>query len=402
MRTATTFIFLSFVGLNLVAADSAPNPAVGGAESQAITGPPPAKVVDTVIRFAATDGTPLEGKLTVPADAKGPFPVVYHLHGAGPRNYDNPVAQYKDADGQLRLYRYYDFYSHELARRGLAFFRMNKRGCTIEPSGQPRIDRSVFSKATPSVLLDDYANGLDALRGRKEIDPKRIVLSGQSEGTRLGPQLALRSPPGILGIALAGYAADNTRDTVVWQNSVGPWRNIQKLIPAAADGTLTRAEYDAAVKQDASIPSKLPFASVDRDADGVVTAADMVRINRPRLDAILKAVDEGNDDFLWQVVLNLSSAYLREGWDGESNYVTLLKLNIPLAIFHGELDGTTRVEGVRETEAAFRAAGKTNLAVHIYPGHDHYLNWTLQTSANGGPKPYQDAFAFAADLVRKR
>lgn len=402
MKTSIAFVFLAFAGFNLVAADSAPKPARVRAEGLVITESPAAKVVDTVIRFAATDGTPLEAKLTVPADAKGPVPVVYHLHGAGPRNYDNAVAQYKDGDGQLRIYRYYDFYSRELARRGLAFFRMSKRGCTSEPSGRPLIDRSVFSKATPSVLLDDYAKGLDALRERKEIDPRRIVLSGASEGTRLAPQLALRSPAGIAGIALAGYAADNQRDVVIWQNTVGPWRNIQKLIPAAADGTLTRAEYDAAAKEDASVATRLPFASVDPDADGIVSAADMARLVRPRLDAILKAVDEGNDDFIWQVLLNLSPAYLREGWDSEPNHVTLLKLNIPLAIFHGELDGTTRVEGVRETEAAFRAAGKTNLAVHIYPGHDHDLNWTMQTSTNGGPKPFQDAFAFAADLVRQR
>jgi hypothetical protein len=132
-------------------------------------------------------------------------------------------------------------------------------------------------------------------------------------------------------IALAGYAADNQHEIVVWQNTVGPWRNVQKLIPAAADGTLTRAEYDAAVKEDGSVAARLPFASVDTDADGVVTAADMARLIRPRLDAILKAVDEGNDDFIWQAVVNLSSAYLRDGWDSERNYATLLKLNVPLA-----------------------------------------------------------------------
>lgn len=402
MKISITVVFLAFAGLDLVAADSAPVPAhQAGAEGQAITGPPAAKVAEVLIRFAATDGTPLEAKLTVPTDAKGPVPVMYHLHGAGPRNYDNPVAQYRDAGGQLQIYRYYDFYSHELARRGLAFFRLSKRGCTIEPSGRPAVDRNVFSKATPRVLLDDYAKGLDALRERKEIDPSRIVLSGASEGTRLAPPLALRSPAGIVGIVLAGYAADNQRDLVVWQNTVGPWRNIQKLIPAAADGTLTRAEYDAAVEEDSSVATKLPFAAVDPDADGIVTAADMANLVRPRLDAILKAVDEGDDDFIWQTVLNLSSAYLRDGWDSEPNFITLLKLNIPLALFHGELDGTTRVEGVREAEAAFRAAGKTNLAVHIYPGHDHDLNWTLQTSANGGPKPFQEMFTFAADLVRQ-
>ena len=85
--------------------------------------------------------------------------------------------QYQDAGGQLRVYRYYDFLAHELARRGVAFFRISKRGCTSDSSGQPTTDRSVFSKATPSVLLDDYAKALDVLRQRTEIDANRIVAS---------------------------------------------------------------------------------------------------------------------------------------------------------------------------------------------------------------------------------
>ena len=35
------------------------------------------------------------------------------------------------------------------------------------------------------------------------------------------------------------------------------------------------------------------------------------------LDAILKAIDDRNDDFIWQTVVNLTSAYLLDGWDGE-------------------------------------------------------------------------------------
>jgi pimeloyl-ACP methyl ester carboxylesterase len=402
MRTSLVVALLALGGLGGLSAAIAPAVATSvPVTAQTTSGAPAVEVVDIVMRFTAADGTPLEAKLTVPADAKGPVPVVFQLHGAGPRNYDHGL-QYRDPDGQVQVYRYYDFHSHELARRGVAFFRMSKRGCTVEPSGRPLVDRGVFSKATMSVLLDDYAQGLDALRQRKEIDASRIVLSGSSEGTRLAPELAVRSPGGIVGIALASYAADNAHDTVVWQNSVGPWRAIQKLIPAAADDALTKGEYDVAVKDDATLASRLPFASFDSDGDGVMTPAETAGVVRPRLDAILKAVEERNDDFIWQAVVNLSSPYLLGWWDAAPNYVTLLKLNIPIGIFHGELDGATRVEGVRETEAAFRAAGKTNLTAHIYPGHDHDLNWTVEASKNGGPVPFLDLFKFAADLVRPR
>ena len=361
-----------------------------------------ARPVDLIIPFTATDGTPLEAKLTIPGDAKGPVPVAFKLHGAGPRNYDHFV-QYRDSGGRLQAVKYYDFYARELARRGVAFFRMSKRGCTSDPAtGRPIVDRAVFSKATPSVLLDDYARALDALRARKEIDATRIVLWGSSEGTRLAPSLALRSPAGIAGLVLASYAADNTRETVVWQTSIGPWRNVQKLIPAAADGTLTREEHAAAVARDATLGARLPFSALDLDADDAVTADEMARVVRPRLEAILRAVEARDDDFIWQTLLNLTSAYLREEWDGPPTSAALLKVNVPIAIFHGELDGTTRVEGVRETEAAFRAAAKSNLTVHIYPDHDHDLNWTVESSKGSGPVPFQDAFAFVAGLTRPR
>lgn len=362
---------------------------------------PPPTSRDIVVEFTASDGTPLVGKLSVPLNTAGAVPVVFHLHGAGPRTYDNAI-QYRDAAGSVRVYRFYDFYAAELTKRGLAFFRVSKRGVSAEASGRPIIDRALFATATPTVLLDDYGRGLAALRARAEIDRTRIVLSGTSEGTRLAPELALRSPEGIVGLALMGYAADNLHDIVIWQNTAGPWRGIQRLFPAARDGALTRVEYDATVARDATLAPRVVFASIDVDKNGVATADELATLVKPRLDAILAAVADGNDDVIWQAVSNLSAAYLRDGWDAPPNWRRLLDVKVPIAIFHGDLDNTTRVEGVYEAQSAFRDAGRTNLTAHVYPDHDHDLNWTVEMADRGGPLPYRDAFDFMASVAMPR
>ena len=353
---------------------------------------------DIIIELAASDGTPLVGKLSLPAATSGAVPVVFYLHGAGPRFYDHPVP-YRGSDGQIRTSQYYDHHAQGLAREGFGFFRLAKRGCSIDSTGRVRADRAVFSKATPSVLLDDYTRALEVLRTRPEIDANRIVLLGSSEGTRLAPQLALRSPNGIIGLILMSYQGDNQHNTVLWQNTVGPWRNIRAIIKEATDTGLTRAGYDSATARNPRLAQALPFTVLDPDSNGVMTATELAGLNSLRLNAILRAVESGNDDYLWDNLLNLSSAYLLDGWDGEATHEMLLRLDVPIGIFHGALDGATRVEAVHETEAAFKAAGKTNLTVRIYPSLDHNLGW----NPFGEEIPsFSDSFEFAGSLVRTR
>ena len=45
-------------------------------------------VADVILTFTASDGTALEGKLSLPAGATVRVPLVFYLHGTGPRNYD--------------------------------------------------------------------------------------------------------------------------------------------------------------------------------------------------------------------------------------------------------------------------------------------------------------------------
>ena len=112
---------------------------------------------DVVFRFEAEDGTPLEAKLSLPRGAAGRVPVVFYLHGAGPRTYDNPF-RYEDAEGVARTGKYLDFHAERLASEGIAFCRMSKRGCrAVAPPRWMEIEREVFAGAQWRAGLVTYA-----------------------------------------------------------------------------------------------------------------------------------------------------------------------------------------------------------------------------------------------------
>ncbi len=225
--------------------------------------------------------------------------------------------------------------------------------------------------------------------------PNRIILLGASAGTRWAPRLALAEPDGIIAIAMFGYSEDGMKDTIVWQNTVGPWRNIAKIFDADNDRTVTRAEYDEVLKRKGRIVSDLlPFDQLDRNQDRIVTPTEMN--HGPHAEEILKAVQNRDDDYLWDNVLNLSSAYLLEEWESPPPHETLLKLNVPLAIFHDENDGACRVEGALAAQRAFRESGKINLSVRTYPKTDHDLNWASYLKEGTIPPAFGDLFDYIA------
>ncbi len=191
---------------------------------------------------------------------------------------------------------------------------------------------------------------------------------------------------------MVGYVEDSTKDVIAWQNTVGPWRNLARLFDEDEDGKITRQEFDAVQKgAPGNAGASLTFGLLDRNRDGTVTPADVKA--QQRVETIRRAVQERDDDYLWQNLANLSSAYCLEDWNRPPNHTVLLKLNIPLAIFHGQADGSCRVEGVREAQQAFAEAHRDNLTVRIYPKADHDLNWAQVLHDGGVPEPFRDIFA---------
>lgn len=142
-------------------------------------------------------GFRLAGTLTIP-QGKGPFPAVLLITGSGPQDRDESIMGHKPF---LVLADY-------LTRHGIAVLRADDRG--IGKSG------GVFATATSADFATDAEAGVNYLKTRSEIDPRKIGLIGHSEGGIIAPMLASRSRDVAFIVMLAGTGVRGA-DVVVEQ-----------------------------------------------------------------------------------------------------------------------------------------------------------------------------------------
>ena len=130
-------------------------------------------------------GISLAGTLTIPK-GKGPFPAVVLITGSGPQ----------DRDEALMGHRPFLVLADYLTRRGIAVLRADDRGV-----GQ---STGNFSEATSADFATDTEAGITFLKGRPEIDSRRIGLIGHSEGGLIAPMIAARNRDVFFIVLMAG------------------------------------------------------------------------------------------------------------------------------------------------------------------------------------------------------
>lgn len=140
---------------------------------------------ELVVFENAKDATRLAGTLTLP-EGKGPFPAVVLITGSGAQ----------DRDESLMGHRPFLVLADHLTRKGIAVLRYDDRGVGGSTG-------SVFN-ATLEDTAEDVMAAMALLRGRPEIDGKKIGLLGHSEGGIVAPLAASRSADVAFVIMLAG------------------------------------------------------------------------------------------------------------------------------------------------------------------------------------------------------
>jgi len=328
-----------------------------------------------IIKFQLFDGDTVEGKLSLPTNAATIKELVIYVHGTGPATYDN-----HRKFGTLEL-NYFDYFADEFNRRGIAFFTYSKRGVTLgqDPPFFDKVDREEFRKVVPSIEIKDISTFIGTLRKDKRLTKARIVLLGWSEGTVLASMAAEDKRNKVSALFLNGYPNDNIFELIKWQNTGGSAMvGFRTAFDKDKNGSISRTEFESDDKAAAALRARMQnikFEQLDVTKDDAITADDFAVLQKAKYDSILDAYNRGDEDWIWKNYFRVSVPWLKEHFTLEANKDRLLRLNMPIYIFHGESDQNCPVEGVYDIKSRFEKAGKTNLHVNVFPGHNHDLNF---------------------------
>jgi pimeloyl-ACP methyl ester carboxylesterase len=289
-------------------------------------------------------GITLAGTLTRP-EKGGSFPTLLLLSGSGPQT----------RDARVMGHGLFLVLADQLTRAGIAVLRVDDRG----------VGRSTgdFAKATTEDFASDALAGVEFLKTRKDIDPRRIGLYGHSEGGLVAPLVA-RSSPDVAFVVLVAAPGVPLETILVRQG---------ELI-ARAGGV-----SDAAIARNRALQEQL-FAVLKEEPDTARAESklrDVLKLFRQD-DAEGAAAVEGQ-------ITTLLSPWFRFALSFDPRPV-LRKVQCPVLALIGEKDLQVPRENLELVRAALEEGGNKRVRAVQLPG----LNHLLQTSKTGSPAEYQE------------
>ena len=320
--------------------------------------------VEQVAYPSKAAGVRLAGTLTLP-EGKGPFPAVVMITGSGPQDRDETLVGHKP----------FFVLADALTRRGIAVLRSDDRGYA-RSSG-------VFATATTADFADDAEGGLIYLKGRPEIDGKRLGFLGHSEGGVIGPIVAARSPGDVAFLVLmAGTGVTGEALANAQQNSM--------LRAAGA----READIEA---QAELLKALMPIIMNEKESkvidEKLRAAVEAWMKTQPALTR--KVMTEQNIPAA--VVERLGSPWLRYFMAIDPRK-ELARVKCPVLAINGELDSQVAFrENLEGIERALKDAGNARVTTRSFPK----LNHLFQTCETGALSEYSRIEETMAPVVIK-
>jgi uncharacterized protein len=293
------------------------------------------------------DKIKLAATLTVPRGT-GPFPAVVLITGSGPQ----------DRNETLLGHQPFLILSDYLTRRGIAVLRADDRGVGGTSKGS--------ENDTSENYMGDTLAGVEFLKTRKEIDPKKIGLVGHSEGGMIAPMAAARSADVAFIVLMAGPGIPGDK-LLVMQN-----------------GLITAAECDKEVKKSME-QIKRVFVIVKEEKDPAV-AKQKMKAESAKIATEARKRFEGQMGTLDARLNDVLSPWFRYFLSYDPR-PTLMKVRVPVLALNGEKDTQVPAkEDLDAIEQALKDGGNRDYQIVLLPK----LNHLFQTSKTGAPSEYAE------------
>jgi pimeloyl-ACP methyl ester carboxylesterase len=296
----------------------------------------------------------LAGTLTLPP-SDGPFPAVLLISGSGMQDRNETVFGHRPF---LVLADY-------LTRQGLAVLRVDDRGV-----GGSTGSMALFLQSTSEDFAHDVLAGIDYLKTRSEIDPKRIGLIGHSEGGIIAPMVAAQSPDVAFIVLMAGTGLDGQEVLYLQSDlilkAVGASHEVRAIQRAALEETFNILKHE---EGDATAETKIRNLMKDT----------LAKLSKDEKEAL--GLSEG--------MLELQIKMALSPWFGffltYDPKPTLMKVKCPVLAIIGEKDlQVAPKENLRAIEQALKAGGNEHYTVKELPN----LNHLFQTAQTGSLTEY--------------
>lgn len=343
---------------------------------------------DEIISIKLSDGDSIIGRLELPSDKENVPLLVIFVHGTGPNTYLN-----KRKIGGIE-FNYFDLFADEFNKRNIGFFSYNRRGVEIgdTPPYYDRIDSVKYSKYLPLTEAMDVESIISQLRNDGRFSNSKIALLGCSEGTIIASMVADRKIEKVDALLLFGYVNDNLFDVIKWQYSgKSSMINLRKYFDINKDNIIDKSEYYSTEKPATigrtRILQNADFTSMDVVKDSVIDYKDFEVTLADYYKNLTTMIDTDNDKWIWNNYFRISTRWLKEHFLLEANKTRLLRIDIPIHIFHGIDDANVPVEGVYDIQDRFKQVDKDNLHCYFFEDHNHdmnYMHWHYEEKISEG------------------
>lgn len=330
-----------------------------------------AQAFETEIKeIRLSDGEKIKARICFPQEPLET--IVFAVHGTGPFTYLT----------KRGTFNYYDVLAEGFCEQGVGFFSYNRRGVELgeKPPWFDKVDSVRFAKYLPQQEADDIETMVTFLKKDKRFKNCKIILYGISEGTIIASMVVERGNVKVDALFLHGYAHENIYDIIKWQNTgEGVMVMINSIFDIDGDNVISHEEYereDSVLTQyRAYLFPNMEFDAIDIVKDGVVDIKDINKMRSSFDKILMDKIIETDETWIWNNYVRITIGWLREHFALEPNKSRLLRIDIPIYIFHGADDANVPASSVYDIQNRFKVTGKTNLTIRVFEKHNHDLNF---------------------------